>query len=48
MAILLISDEIPEVYFNADRILHMRDGRLVDTFRPASVEIDRIEEAVHA
>ena len=23
MAILLISDEIPEVYFNADRILHM-------------------------
>ncbi len=48
MAILLISDEIPEVYFNADRILHMRDGRLVGSYRPASVEIDRIEEAVHA
>ena len=29
MAILLISDEIPEVYFNADRVLHMRGGRLV-------------------
>ena len=48
MAILLISDEIPEVYFNADRILHMRGGRLVGSYRPASVEIDRIEEAVHA
>ncbi len=48
MAILLISDEILEVYFNADRILHMRDGRLVGTYRPAAVEIDRIEEAVHA
>jgi simple sugar transport system ATP-binding protein len=48
MAILLISDEMPEVYFNADRILHMRDGRLVGTYRPAAVEIDRIEEAVHA
>ena len=48
MAILLISDEIPEVYFNADRILHMREGRLVGSYRPAAVDIDRIEEAVHA
>lgn len=48
MAILLISDEIPEVYFNADRILHMRDGRIVETYVPAEVEIDEIERAVHA
>ena len=48
MAILLISDEIPEVYFNADRILHMRDGRIVDTYVPAEVEINAIERAVHA
>ena len=33
MAILLISDEIPEVYFNADRVLHMRGGRLVGKLR---------------
>ena len=26
LAILLISDEVPEVYFNADRILHMAAG----------------------
>jgi simple sugar transport system ATP-binding protein len=48
MAILLISDEIPEVYFNADRILHMRDGRLVDAYLPSEIDIDRIEKAVHA
>ncbi len=48
MAILLISDEIPEVYFNADRILHMRDGRLVDVYLPSEIDIDRIEKAVHA
>ena len=48
MAILLISDETPEVYFNADRVLHMRDGRIVETFEPAKTDIERIEEAVHA
>ncbi|MBV9654803.1 MAG: sugar ABC transporter ATP-binding protein [Acetobacteraceae bacterium] len=48
LAILLISDEIPEVYFNADRVLHMRDGRIVGEYRPAATAIDAIEEAVHA
>lgn len=48
MAILLISDEIPEVYFNADRILHMRDGRIVGAYVPGETGIDAIEEAVHA
>lgn len=48
MAILLISDEIPEVYFNADRILHMRNGRLIDSYVPGETDIDEIERAVHA
>jgi simple sugar transport system ATP-binding protein len=48
MAILLISDEIPEVYFNADVVLHMRDGRIVSQYRPNEVSINVIEEAVHA
>lgn len=48
MAILLISDEIPEVYFNSDVVLHMRDGQIVGQYRPQDVEIDAIEEAVHA
>lgn len=48
MAILLISDEITEVYFNAHRILHMRDGRIIDEYVPGQVSIDKIEEDVHA
>jgi simple sugar transport system ATP-binding protein len=48
MAILLISDEIPEVYFNADVVLHMRGGRIAGQYRPMDVTIDAIEEAVHA
>src|SRR3954447_21261220 len=48
MAILLISDEIREVYFNCDRILHMRDGRLIDESLPSATPIDRIESHVHA
>ena len=35
LAILLISDEVPEVYFNADRVLHMAAGRIVQRIRPA-------------
>jgi simple sugar transport system ATP-binding protein len=48
VAILLISDEIPEVYYNADRVLHMRRGRVIEEFVPGTVDIDRIEASVHA
>jgi simple sugar transport system ATP-binding protein len=48
MAILLISDEIPEVYFNSDVVLHMRDGQIVGRYRPQDVAITALEEAVHA
>ena len=48
LAILMISDEIPELYHNADRILHMRAGRIVGEFRPGPVPIEAIEAAVHA
>lgn len=48
MAILLISDEIPEVYFNSDRILHMRDGRIVTEYVPGKTTMEQIERDVHA
>ncbi|SAK86777.1 ABC transporter [Caballeronia hypogeia] len=48
MAILLISDEIPEVYFNADRILHMRNGRVVGQYAPGATTMENIERDVHA
>jgi len=47
MGIVMISDEIPETYYNADRILHMRDGRLTETFQPRDVDIEKIEMAVN-
>ena len=44
LAILLISDEVPEVYFNADRVLHMAQGqhrRLVRSARLRARGISR-------
>ena len=48
VAILLISDEIPEVYFNADRILHMREGRLVGEYVPGATSETLLSEAIFA
>lgn len=48
LAIVLISDEVPEVYFNADRIVRMSDGRFVEEYDPRKVELRQLEEAVYA
>ena len=48
VAILMISDEIAEVYFNADRVLHMREGRIVGAYNPRQDAEHTIAEAVHA
>jgi simple sugar transport system ATP-binding protein len=48
MAILLISDEIPEAYFNCDRVLHMRDGRIAGDFHPGVASQQDVADAVHA
>jgi simple sugar transport system ATP-binding protein len=47
LAILLISDETSEVYFNADRVLHMEAGRIVGAFRPGRASLRDIEVAVY-
>ena len=47
MAILLISDEVPEVYHNADRILHMRGGRIAGEHRPGETDLETLEEVVY-
>jgi simple sugar transport system ATP-binding protein len=36
IAIFMISDEVPEVFFNSDRILHMAGGRIVAEHDPAA------------
>ena len=48
MAILLISDEVPEVYFNCDRVLHMRSGRIVGEFVPGTASEAQLSEALYA
>ena len=48
LAILLISDEVPEVYFNADRVLHMAAGRIVGEYDPHKVSLTELEAAVYA
>ena len=48
LAILLISDEVPEVYFNADRVLHMVAGRIVAEYDPRTVSLTDLEAAVYA
>jgi simple sugar transport system ATP-binding protein len=48
LAIVLISDEVPEVFFNADRVLQMAAGRIVRSFDPRTSSLREIEEAVYA
>ena len=48
LAIILISDEVPEVYFNADRVLHMAQGRIAGEYIPSATRMETIEEAVYA
>lgn len=48
LAILLISDEVPEVYFNADRVLHMAAGLIVAEYDPHAVTLEQLEAAVYA
>ncbi len=48
IAILLISDEVSEAFFNADRVLHMAAGRIVGDYDPRSVSLADLESAVYA
>jgi simple sugar transport system ATP-binding protein len=48
VAILLISDEVPEVYYNSDRILHMRNGRIVSEFVPGVDDQHALSDALYA
>ena len=48
MAILLISDEVSEVYFNSDRVLHMRDGRIAGEYVPGVASEQALAEALYA
>lgn len=48
VAVILISDEVSEVYHHAHRILVMRQGRLVADFDPHRTDMTAIDRVVHA
>jgi simple sugar transport system ATP-binding protein len=48
LAILMISDEVTEVFHNTDRILHMAEGQIVAEFNPATSSVEELEAAVYA
>ncbi|MBC2774596.1 sugar ABC transporter ATP-binding protein [Rhizobium sp. AQ_MP] len=48
LAIILISDEVPEVYFNADRVLKMEKGHIRASFDPRLTTLSEMEAAVYA
>jgi simple sugar transport system ATP-binding protein len=45
---VLISDEVAEVFHNCDRILHMREGRLVGEHLPGAIGVHELEARVYA
>jgi simple sugar transport system ATP-binding protein len=48
VSVLVISDEVPELYGLCDRILHMRAGRFSGEFIPGKIEEKAIEQVVYA
>ena len=48
LAILLISDEVTEVMFNADRVLHMADGRIAGEYDPRATDVAEMEARIYA
>jgi len=47
LAILLISDEVPEVYFNADRVMHMEAGEVIAEYDPRVMDLQKMEESIY-
>ncbi len=48
LAVLMISDEVPEVLYHSHRILVMRRGRIVAERRPDQTSADELEQLIDA
>jgi simple sugar transport system ATP-binding protein len=48
IAVLMISDEVPEVFYHSHRILIMRNGRLMGEYNPLLSSESKVSEAVYA
>ena len=48
LGVILISDEIPEVYYHTHRVLVMREGEISGEYRPRELTEAQLQEAVDA
>ncbi|PQL02144.1 lipase [Pantoea ananatis] len=48
LSIMLISDEVPEVWHNCDRILHFREGTIHAEYQPDRVQEQQLAEVINA
>lgn len=48
IAVLLISDEVPEVFYHCHRVLLMKEGRITGSFVPSETTEATIAEALYA
>jgi simple sugar transport system ATP-binding protein len=48
VGILLISDEVAEIFATSDRVLHMRAGRIIEEAVPGKVSEDALKERIYA
>ena len=48
VGILLISDEVLEIFATCDRVLHMRGGRIVEEAVPGRISEHELEEQIYA
>ena len=44
----MVSDEIPEVFYNSHRVIVMKEGRFTHDFQPTNCSEQQIMEAVNA
>ncbi len=48
LSIILISDEVPEVWYNCDRILHFREGTIQAEYQPDRIAQQQLAEVINA
>ena len=46
IAVVIISDEVPEVYYNCDRILHFRQGTVAGEYSPDTISEHEFAEVI--
>jgi simple sugar transport system ATP-binding protein len=48
VGVIVISDEVMEIFATCDRVLHMRSGRLVGSYLPGDISEHALEEKIYA